>query len=126
MAAIAFPVYASGGGGGGFSGGGGFGGGAAPAPRPRDEAYEFGKSVFKGRVKGAEKIKYCVKVDGELKKLKRSTVKSYKAVNVQDFALALFDCEDPERLALTTLPKEHVGVVLYYLNKRFKLDLQDA
>ena len=92
-------------------------------PRAVDEVYEFGKAVFKGRAEGAEKIKYCVMVDGKAKKLKRSTAKPYRNGPARDFALALVDCSAPERLALTTMAREHVPMVLYYLNKRFKLDL---
>ncbi|MEM9620032.1 MAG: hypothetical protein AAF993_00190 [Pseudomonadota bacterium] len=113
----------SSGGFGGGSPGGGLSGGAAP--RVVDEAYEFGKSVYKGRAQGSEKIDYCVKVDGEVKKLKRSTAKSYRNGPTRDFALALIDCETPDRLALTTMSREHVPLVLYYLNKRYKLDLTD-
>ncbi|MEO0439226.1 MAG: hypothetical protein AAF098_20330 [Pseudomonadota bacterium] len=96
-----------------------------PGPQ-RDEAYEFGKSVFKGRAAGSTKIDYCVSVDGEAKKLKRKTVKSFKNSTVKDFAHALVDCENPERLALTSVESNQVPLVLYYLNKRFKLELTDG
>ena len=108
---------------GGFSGGGI--GGSAP-PRVVDETYERGKSIFKGRADGAEKIKYCVKADGEVKKLKRSTVKPFKNASPQDFALALVDCQAPDRLAVTTMRDHQVQPMLYYLNKRFKLQLGQA
>lgn len=91
-----------------------------------DEAYEFGKAVYKGRIKGTEKIKYCVRQDDEVKKLKRSTAKKYRKGSTQKFALALIDCKMPERLALTTMPREHIPAVLYYLNKRYKLKLEDS
>lgn len=107
---------------GGFSSLGSNGTGGA---RLVDEVYEYGKSIYKGRADGTEKIKYCVKVDGEVKKLKRSTVKPYRKGLVKDFALALIDCKEPERLALMTMEREHVPVVLYYLNKRYKLKLTD-
>lgn len=94
-------------------------------PRQVDEIYEHGKALFKGRVDGAEKIKYCVKVDGEVKKLKRSTVKQYRKSSAEAFAYALVDCADPERLALTTMGREQAQVVLYYLNKRYALDLRN-
>ncbi len=103
--------------------GGPSGGGFNNAPRQVDEAYEFGKSVYKGRAPGSEKITYCLKVDGEVKKLKRSTAKAYRKGSTQDFAQALIDCDAPDRLALTTMSREHVPLVLYYLNKRFNLDL---
>ena len=107
---------------GGFSSLGSNGTGGA---RLVDEVYEYGKSIYKGRADGAEKIKYCVKVDGEVKKLKRSTARPYRKGLVKDFALALIDCKDPERLALMTMERDHVPVVLYYLNKRYKLKLTD-
>ena len=107
------------------SGGVNLGSGPSSAPRVVDETYEFGKSVFKGRVAGAEKIKYCVMVDGEVKKLKRSTAKAYREGSFRDFAVALIDCNAPDRQALTTMDREHVPLVLYYLNKRFKLNLSD-
>ena len=108
---------------------GGIGGLSNPGNGPRavkDEVYEFGKSVYNGRAAGSKKIKYCVKVDGEPKKLKRKTARLYKSGSVKDFALALVDCSNPDTLALSTVEKDHVPLVLYYLNKRFKLDLQDA
>ncbi|MEM7099418.1 MAG: hypothetical protein AAF541_14235 [Pseudomonadota bacterium] len=119
---LALPAisFASGGIGGGFSNPG-----SSPRP-PKDEVYEFGKSVYNGRAAGATKIKYCVKVDGELKKLKRKTARAYKSGSVKDFANALYDCKNPDTLALSTVERDHVPLVLYYLNKRFKLDLQDA
>ncbi len=109
------------------SGGLGLPSGSAGAPvRQVDELYEAGKQIYKGRTAGAEKIAYCVKVDGELKKLKRSTIKPFKGGSREDFALALFDCEQPDRLALTSMQRDQVPVVLYYLEKRFRLNLQDA
>ena len=108
---------------GGFSGGSG---GLGTTPRVVDEAYEFGKLIYKGRASGTEKIKYCVLVDGEAKKLKRSTAKPYRKGSSEAFALALVDCKMPERLALTTMNREHVPVLLYYLNKRYKLALTDG
>ena len=97
-------------------------GGQAPVV---DQVYVYGKSIYKGRAEGAEKIKYCVKVDGEVKKLRGSTAKLYRKGPVRDFALALIDCANPERLALTTMSRDHVPVILYYLNKRYRLKLSE-
>ena len=104
----------------------GGGGGAPGQVRVVDELYESGKQIYKGRANGAEKITYCVDVDGELKKLRRGSIKMFKGGSRKDFALALLDCDNPERLALTTMQREQVPIVLYYLEKRFRLDLQDA
>ena len=122
---FASSIWASGGGGGGgFSGGGNFGG-AAPTPRVVDEAYEYGKAVYLGRSPGAEQIKYCVVVDGEAKKVKRSTLKPYKGVTRQELANALYNCEAADQLALRSVSQEEVPFVLYYLNKRC-LNLSDS
>jgi len=122
-AALVLPLgaFASGGGGGGFSGSAG-----SPTPTPRvvDEGYEFGKSIYLGRAPGSQKIKYCVKVDGEAKKLRGRTLRPYKGSKQVDFANALYNCENPEERALLKIKREEVAYVLYYLNKRYKLDLQ--
>lgn len=94
--------------------------------RTVDETYEYGKSVYLGRASGAEKIKYCVNVDGKPEKLKRKHLKPYKNGSTRAFAEALVDCDNPERLALTTVQPDQVPVVLYYLNKRYKLKLNDG
>ena len=96
------------------------------ANRQIDEVYEFGKQIYKGRAKGATKISYCVENNGELKKLKRGTVKQFKGGNTKEFALALVDCAAPDRLALSTMARDQIPVVLYYLNKRYRLNLQDS
>ncbi len=116
-------AFASGGGGGGYSGAGSAGV-PTPAPRQVDEVYEFGKSIYLGRAPGSQKIKYCVKVDGETKKLRGRTLRQYKGSKQVDFANALYNCEAPEERALLKIKREEVAYVLYYLNKRYKLDLQ--
>jgi len=113
------------GGGGGYSGGGG-GIGPAPAPREVDQVYEYGKSVYLGRSPGSKKISYCVKVDGELKKLRGRNLKSYRGAKQLDFANALYNCKAPDELALAGVDKEEIAYVIYYLNKRYKLDLAGA
>lgn len=107
--------------------GGGFGAGTQQSqPRVVDERYEYGKAVFLGREPGTTKIKYCVEHDGEVKKLKRRTLKRFKSGSAGDFANALLVCDQPENLALRTLKDEQIPFVLYYLNKRYRLDLHNS
>jgi len=117
----AAPAGASGSSGGGFSGGG-----RAPAPQPRvvDENYEFGKALYLGRAPGAKKVNYCVNVDGEPKKLRGRNLRGYKGVSQLDFANALVNCQQPDELALAGVRKEEIAYVIYYLDKRYKLNLQ--
>lgn len=103
---------------------GSFGGGSPS--RKADESYEYGKSVYLGRLPDAQKINYCVLVDGEPKKLKKRTLKPYRGKTLSDLANALYLCEDMSELALRSLEKEQVAFVLYYLNKRYRLKLTDS
>lgn len=120
---IASTSFASGGTGGlsGLSGGTG-----ATPHRNVDESYEYGKAVYLGRLPESEKLKYCVLVDGEVKKVKRKTLKPYRKKTQVELANALYRCDDPSKLALHSVKQEQVAFVLYYLNKRFKLKLSDA
>ena len=121
-------ALASGYSGGGGGGGGGFSGGSGRISPPRevDQVYEFGKALYLGRAPGAQQIDYCVKVDGEPKKLRGRTLRSYKGASQNDFANALYNCNQPDQLALRGVEKEEIAYVLYYLNKRFKLNLQGS
>lgn len=107
--------------------GGGLGSGVQQSqPRVIDERYEYGKAVFLGREPGTAKIKYCVEHEGEVKKLKRKTLKRFKSGSAGAFANALLVCDQPDSLALRTLKDEQIPFVLYYLNKRYKLDLRNS
>jgi len=117
------PVAASGSSGG-FSGS--TGGRAAPPPKVVDEVYEYGKSIYLGRAPGTKKVNYCVNVDGAAKKLRGRTVRDFKGASQIDFANALVNCQQPDQLALTGVKKEEIAYVLYYLNKRYRLNLSDA
>ena len=115
----------------GFASGGSGGGPGAPnvgSPQQRevDESYEYGKAVYLGRLPDSEKVKYCVLVEGEAKKLKKRTLKPYRRKTLKELANALYRCDDSSKLALKSLKREQVAFVLYYLNKRFRLKLSDA
>lgn len=127
-ALLAMPVMASGssgggGGGGGASGGGNFG---TPTPRVVDEVYEFGKAIYLGRTPGSKRVKYCLKVDGKAKKIGSRSLKSWRGRKQVDFANALYNCKQPDKLALQGVAKEEIAYVMYYLNKRYKLALGGA
>lgn len=112
-------ALASGGAGGSLSNNGG-----SPVPRKVDEVYEFGKALYLGRGPSSQKIRYCVLVDGAPKKLRLRNVRRYRSASQLDFANALYDCDNPEQRALLKIKKEEVAYVLYYLNKRYRLELK--
>ena len=108
------------------SGGGGYGGGYSSSPRPakpKDAAYELGKAIYTGRAKGVEKISYCIGDGADKVKLKRKSVRQFKSGTYTELANNLYDCNKPGKLALNTLKGDESKYVLYYLNKRFKLNL---
>ena len=115
-------TYASGGGGGGYGGGGGFSGTPAPA-REIDQNYEYGKQLFKGRTGGFEQVDYCIVADGEPEKVRSKALKPFKGGLSSELATALVNCEDTEKNILDYMDANSAIYVLYYLNKRYSLDL---
>ena len=107
------------------SSGGGFDESTTPK-RQIDQQYELGKSYFKARQLDGSKLKYCLKVDGELKKLGRRSVKVFRNSSTENFVKALYNCENSQQKIMDVVPAEHGPALLYYLNKRFKLRLQDS
>lgn len=115
-------------GGGGYSGGGG-GGGFSNAPRAQrqvDQTYELGKAIYTGRAKGEPSLDYCVQVEGEKLPVKRKSIKSYKKSTYNDLANNLYDCNSPDELVSDSLTRDSFLYVVYYLNKRHKLDLRGS
>ena len=108
---------------GGYSGGGG---NFSQQQRQVDQTYEVGKSIFNGRAKGEPSLEYCVDVEGERLPVKRKNVKSYKKGTYNDFASNLYRCDEPETRIAESLTRDSLLYVIYYLNKRHKLNLKGA
>ena len=115
-------AFASGGGGGGGGYSGGFGGGSAPA-REIDQNYEIGKSLFKGSSGDFEKVDYCVVSEGEPIKVRSRSLRDYKGGTTNELAEALVNCADTEKNLLDYMDSNSAIYVLYYLNKRYSLNL---
>ncbi len=106
------------------SGGGGFSGGSSSG-RSVDQIYEAGKHIYSGRNKTYGKLKICV-VDenaAEKVKIKGKIMKTYKGKKLAELAHNLFDCQNPDQKILSLLSPNDMNLVLYYLNKRYKLKL---
>ncbi|MBX2849869.1 MAG: hypothetical protein KTR16_16210 [Acidiferrobacterales bacterium] len=89
-----------------------------------DQAYELGKSVYKGRQDGIPKLSYCITAEGEQKRLKRRLIKSYKSTTFSNLASNLYNCDIPGKRIKSDLPRDEFLHVLYYLDKRYKLNLR--
>ena len=113
---------------GGYGGGGGYSGGSSSAPRatPKDQVYEYGKALYKGRIKAVGKVPMCFKTNEGVVKVKKSTLKPYKASSYQELANQLYLCDQPDQAVSTKLNGKQLGYVIYYLNKRYKLNLTQS
>jgi len=109
------------------SGSGSYGGGSynnTYKQRQIDHDYETGKAIYLGRQSGVEKLSYCVKVDDEITPLKRRSVKAFKNTTYNELAQNLYNCDQPETQISTQLSRDDFLYVVYYLNKRHKLNLR--
>ena len=107
------------------SGGGGFDQSGFSQSRV-DKQYEAGKSYYKARQADGSRLEYCVKSDDNLKKLSRRTVSQFKRGPASAFIDSLYSCTDPSLKIADAVPDDQGDAILYYLNKRFKLRLQEG
>lgn len=109
---------------------GGFGGGgssySSPEPAQRvDQAYEYGKSLYFGRVKG-QVISYCIVSKGESTPIKRSSIREARGLSYAELGNALHNCSDIQQSMASILNDSQLNAVAYYLNKRYRLRLRRA
>jgi len=90
-----------------------------------DEEFEKGKAIYLGRNKQIGKLKLCVLSGEEDVKVKRTTLKPFKGVTTNELINSLHNCDKPEEVAFERLGKIHMSHLVYYLNKRFKLELTE-
>jgi len=105
------------------------GGYSSPTSRPVnrvDQDYELGKSIFQGRQAGVAKLSYCVEVDGEQTEVKKSSIKQFKRQSYSALANGLFDCDQPGTLVASHLDTDSLISVVYYLGKRYRLNLSGS
>lgn len=91
--------------------------------KPVDQRYELGKAVYQGK-QGNTKHQYCVDNGTDKVKLKSKTAKSFKNKAANEFAIALYHCDQPDTQIAATLSQQNLFLVIYYLNKRYRLKLE--
>lgn len=107
------------------SGGGGY---TSPQPaRVVDQSYEAGKNIFAGRNDAYAGVEFCINdaESSEKVKVTRGSLAAHKGTSVQDFADSLYNCNAPEQPLIAQMAGEDLNTVLYYLNKRYKLKLEN-
>jgi len=92
------------------------------APKPVDQAYEYGKSIYFGRVQG-KVVSYCINRNNVSSPVKRSSIRTVKGVSYTQLGKLLHNCENTEQVMSSILNKNQLNAVAYYLNKRYKLNL---
>lgn len=105
---------------------GGFGGSYSNFPdRPTDHRYETGKSIFKGRHSAYRGVTTCIKdsVSNKVVKLKRKHLKSYKRGSSSALLDNLYNCKQPDQKLADFMKSRDARMLMYYLNKRYKLKL---
>lgn len=109
---------------GGYSGSGQGGSyGSTTSEKKVDQAYENGKAIYKGRSKN---VSYCI-VDGSASvAVKRSTIKQLKGAKYADVGERLHNCENTKETMSMLLKEYELNSVIYYLNKRYRLNLTRA
>ena len=115
-------AFASGSYSGGSSSGGSGSGYSVPRPKPVDQAYEYGKSIYFGRIEG-KTVSYCINKENVSSPVKRSSIKIAKGVTYTQLGELLHNCENPTQNMSTLLNKNQLNAVAYYLNKRYRLKL---
>ncbi len=108
------------------SGGGGSYGSYSTPSEPVDTKYEYGKSVYQGRANNVPKIKYCVDNGKEKVKLKRSSLRPFKGGTVDSLTAKLYDCDNLNTLIGEKISTRDFSYVIYYLNKRYRLNLRNG
>ncbi|MBL4674063.1 MAG: hypothetical protein JKX81_17510 [Arenicella sp.] len=111
---------------GGHSGGFNSGRDANIQTRQVDQVYETGKAIFNGRAKGEPSLQYCVAVGGQKIPVQRKSLKTFKKSSFNDFAKSLYLCDQPEKPVSESLTRDSLLYVVYYLDKRHKLDLRGS
>jgi hypothetical protein len=95
-------------------------------PRQVDQVYETGKAIFNGRAKGEPALQYCVAVGDQKIPVQRKSLNTFKNSSFNDFAESLYLCDQPEKRVSESLTRDSLLHVVYYLDKRHKLDLRGS
>lgn len=88
-----------------------------------DKNFLAGKTIVANRDKTIGKIKLCLKSDNGYIPVKRSTLKPYVHATYDQFIDSLHECDKPETSIVERLGEDNTDNVVYYFNRRYKLEL---
>lgn len=97
----------------------------APKPKPVDTRYEYGKTIYQGRAKNIGKINFCIDNGEAVSPVKAKTLRPFKRGSVRNLTSNLYNCDTSQKISETINSKD-LSYVVYYLNKRFRLRLNNG
>lgn len=97
-----------------------------PTPKPIDTKYEYGKSIYQGRDKSVGKVNFCISDGTSVKPVKASTLRPFKKGSVRNLTSSLYDCNNSSQQISEQINSKNLSYVVYYLNKRFRLNLHNG
>lgn len=110
-------------------------------PKRLDQMFKVGEQIYKGN-KGYRKLNYCVvdfktliteelsqpitreQLGDLLVPLTKDSVRPLQGISVSEFANELYDCDEIGAKVLNKIEKREAGLVIYYLNAEFNLNLK--
>lgn len=90
-----------------------------------DPVYERGKAIFTGRSQEYRKYAFCIRDNSssEPQKIKRKNIKAYKNSTYDAVAGELVKCDEPNKAITDVVSRDDVSFLVYYIDKRYKLEL---
>lgn len=90
-----------------------------------DQLYEKGKGYFHSSDVDGARLKYCVRDGEQTARVSRKSLKPYQKTSPTMLSDHLVNCDQPENLIADLLDQEKMTAVLYYLDKRYRLQLYE-
>lgn len=93
-------------------------------PPNSDQYYELGKYIYQGKSKKIGKFNYCIDTGKSKSTIKETRLAQFKGQSFSQIASKLYDCDSPNIKVSSYMQEKHLGLVIYYLNKRYNMGLK--
>jgi len=88
-----------------------------------DRLYEEGKANYYATDSSGQRARYCVKTEDALEKVSRKSLKSFAGTSAAELSSNLVRCEQPDAALASIMGDDQASALMYYLNKRYRLNL---
>ncbi|MBX2869125.1 MAG: hypothetical protein KTR18_10645 [Acidiferrobacterales bacterium] len=97
--------------------------GTAYKTKKVDQLYEKGKASYYAKDTNGQRLRYCVKTDENVQKVSRKSLKTFAGTSETELTNNLVSCDSPDSKITSIVDSEQVSAMVYYLNKRYRLNL---